>query len=132
MTDKEVLYHYRLKQAEETLSDAQKMLREGCSPMSVINRSYYSMFYAILALFLRMKININTSKHAGIISTFDKEFVHLGKIDKSYSQMLHRGFEARQEGDYKELVEFSAKEAERFVDSAGNFLEGIKKIVDKS
>jgi hypothetical protein len=31
MTDKEVLFLYRLKQAEETLIDAENMLRGGCT-----------------------------------------------------------------------------------------------------
>lgn len=53
MTDKETLYFYRLKQAEETLYEAEKMVKENFSPRSIINRAYYSMFYAILALFVK-------------------------------------------------------------------------------
>lgn len=52
MTDKDVLKGYRLKQAEETLLEAQKMLEGGFTPRTIINRAYYSMFYAVLALFL--------------------------------------------------------------------------------
>jgi len=39
MTDREVLYHYRMNQAEETLADAQKMLEEDLTPRSIVNRS---------------------------------------------------------------------------------------------
>jgi len=53
MTDKQALVAYRLKQAEETLADAKKMIRENISTRSIINRAYYSMFYALLALFLK-------------------------------------------------------------------------------
>lgn len=129
MTDKETLSVYRLKQAEETLSDAKKMLEEKLSPRSIINRAYYSMFYALLALFLKADINLKTSKHAGVISIFDKEFVHTGKIDEHYSKILHKVFNARQEGDYKELVELSLEDATEFVKLAGEFIEAIKKIV---
>ena len=111
MTEKQTLFQYRLKQAEETLSDVEKMLQENLSPRSIINRSYYSMFYAILALFLKTDINLKTSKHSGVISIFDKEFVHAGKIDKYYSKILHKAFDARQESDYKEFVELSTKDA---------------------
>ncbi len=52
MTDRNTLFFYRFKQAEETLSDAKKMLESGLSPRSITNRAYYSVFYAILALFL--------------------------------------------------------------------------------
>ncbi len=40
MTEKQALFTYRLKQAEETLSDVEKMLQEKLSPTSIINRSY--------------------------------------------------------------------------------------------
>lgn len=42
MTDKETLFKYRIEQAEETLSDADKMLKNHLSPMSILNRAYYS------------------------------------------------------------------------------------------
>jgi uncharacterized protein (UPF0332 family) len=128
MTDKETLFLYRLKQADETLSDARKMLKDKISPRSIINRAYYSMFYGVLALFLKHNTKIMTSKHSGIIGIFDAEFVHMGKIDCRYSKLLHQIFEARQEADYKELVEFSHGDAEEFVKLAQEFLEGIKKI----
>jgi uncharacterized protein (UPF0332 family) len=128
MTDKQVLFTYRLTQADETLSDAKRMLQEKLSPRSIINRAYYSMFYALLALFLKADINLKTSKHAGVISIFDKEFVHTGKIDEHYSKILHKVFSARQEGDYKELVELSYEDAAEFVKLAEEFIEAIKKI----
>ncbi len=128
MTDKETLFTYRLTQAEETLADAQKMLQEGLNPRSIINRAYYSMFYAVvLALFLKSDINLKTSKHTAIISTFDKEFIRSGKLDKRCSKILHGAFGARQEGDYKELVELSFNEAAELVCLAEEFLGEIKK-----
>ncbi len=44
MKDREVLYRYRMNQAEETLAGAKKMLEEKLTPRSIVNRSYYSMF----------------------------------------------------------------------------------------
>ena len=52
MTDRQALYLYRIGQAEETLSDAEKMLAENLTPRSIVNRACYSMFYALLALFI--------------------------------------------------------------------------------
>ena len=72
MTDRDSLFLYRLKQAEETLLDAEKMLGGSFTPMSIINGAYYSMFYAVLALFIKTDVDIKTSKHTGIISIFDK------------------------------------------------------------
>jgi uncharacterized protein (UPF0332 family) len=92
MTEKQTLFKYRLKQADETLSDVEKMLQENLSPRSIINRSYYSMFYAILALFLKTDINLKTSKHSGVISIFDKEFVELSAKDAAEAAKLARKF----------------------------------------
>ena len=129
MTDKKTLYQYRIKQAEETLSDAEKMLKNHLSPRSIINRAYYSMFYAILALYINEGLNLKTSKHSGVISIFDKEFVHSGKIDKNFSKVLHRIFIMRQESDYKELVKLSRDEAARSVADAKAFLSAIKNFI---
>ena len=52
MTDIETIFGYRMGQTEETLSEAVKMLESGFSPRSIVNRSYYAMFYAVLALFI--------------------------------------------------------------------------------
>lgn len=130
MTDRDALFSYRWEQAEETLSDAKKMLQDKLSARSIINRAYYSLFYAIHALFLKTDTNIKTSRHAGVISMFDKEFVHTGKIDKRYSTILHRLFDTRQEGDYKEFVELSHEDAAESVKLAEEFLEGIKKFLN--
>ena len=68
MTDRDVLFIYRIQQAEDTLSDATRMLNDNYSPRSIINRAYYAMFYSLLALYLKSGLDVNTSKHAGIIS----------------------------------------------------------------
>lgn len=129
MTDKEILFKYRIEQAEETLSDAEKMLKNHLSTRSIINRAYYSMFYAILALYINEGLNIKTSKHSGVISIFDKVFVHSGKIDKNFSKILHRIFILRQEGDYKELVKISQDDAARSVADSKEFLSAIKNFI---
>lgn len=132
MTDIEALFLYRLKQSEETLSDANKMIQSGLSPRSIINRAYYAMFYAILALFLKTGVNIKTSKHIGVISTFDREFIKTGKIGRRYSEMLHDLFDSRLEGDYKEYVEITADDAIEHVKFAEEFLKTIKDFINKT
>ncbi|MEW6686649.1 MAG: HEPN domain-containing protein [Candidatus Edwardsbacteria bacterium] len=131
MTDKQVLFSYRINQAKETLADAERMLQNNLTPRSILNRAYYSMFYAILALFLNKDVPIKTSKHIGVIAIFDKEFVHTGNIDKYYSKMLHKMFEARQESDYKEFIEISVDDATKYVKYAKEFLQRIEEIISK-
>lgn len=128
MTDLEALYIYRMQEAEETLNEAEVMLAGQFSPRTIVNRAYYSMFYALLALFLKTGINLKTSKHAGVISIFDAEFVKTGKIDKRYSMFLHAGFDLRQEADYKDFVQISHEQARQSVSQASEFLICIKDV----
>lgn len=132
MTDKQALLAYRLKQAEETLADAEKMLQNALSPRSIINRAYYSIFYAILALFLHSDINPKTSKHSGVIAIFDRDLVHTGKIEKHYSKIVHKMFDARQQVDYKELVETPVEDAIECVRLAKEFLHYVKLFMGKN
>jgi len=131
MTDTDILMAYRLQQAEETLHDAATMLTGNFSSRSIVNRSYYAVFYAVLALFMSEGISIRTAKHSGIISVFDKEFILSGKIDRRFSKILHRLFDARQEGDYKELIVVTRDEASGYVDQASELICMVKEIIEK-
>jgi uncharacterized protein (UPF0332 family) len=46
---KKDLVQYRLESAREMLRDAHVLKENGGSPVSVVNRAYYSVFYAALA-----------------------------------------------------------------------------------
>ena len=131
MTDRETLLRYRMKQAEETLTDAEAMAKAELSPRSIVNRAYYAMFYAVLGLFLKTNVNLKTSKHSGIISMFDQVFILSGKMDKQFSKSLHKMFNACQVADYKELVEVSSEEADDALKAARKFIEEIKKVVSE-
>ena len=128
MTDKEALFTYRIKQAEETLEDAQKMIKLKMTPRSIINRSYYVMFYAAQALFLKAGIKMAGSKHTMVLSTFDIEFIKTGKVDKVYSKMFHDAFEERNEADYQEDANPAFDDARRHVENANKFLTAIRLI----
>lgn len=130
MTDRDALLLYRLNQAEETCAEAEKMLAAGFSPRSITNRAYYAMFYALLALFIKADVPLTTSKHRGVISLFDREFVKTGRFDKKYSAMLHITFDERLEGDYKEFVDLSNYDAERAIGYAKEFFAAVKTYKD--
>jgi uncharacterized protein (UPF0332 family) len=131
MTDRETLLRYRIKQAEETLADAEAMKRDRLSTRSIVNRAYYAMFYALLGLFLKANVTLKTSKHSGIISMFDKAFILSGKIDRDFSRSLHKIFGLRQVADYKELVEVSSEDAEVALEKAADFVKEIKRIISE-
>ena len=129
MNDKEALLAYRITQAQETLVEARKMLQNNFSPRSIVNRTYYAMFYLLLALFLKTDINIKTSKHTAVISIFDRELVHKGIVGEEYSKSLHKIFEARLQSDYKEFVELTHADADNYIKLAEEFFEEIKKLI---
>lgn len=77
--DIQVLVSSRLQQAEDALREGQ-LLRQGKFYKGAVNRFYYAMFYAVLALLITRQLG--TSKHSGAISLFDREFVKPGIFDK--------------------------------------------------
>ena len=108
------------------MADGYTMLIHGGSARSVVNRAYYTTFYSILALLIALGVAHKTSKHSGIISIFDSEFVRSGKLDKEYSKIVHRLFDGRQELDYKEFSTVTKEEAGEALHMAERFLAAIK------
>jgi len=120
------LVDYRLSQARETLQEA-----EGLFHLSLwrgtINRSYYAMFYAVLALaVLRQQV---TSKHSAVMAFFDREFVRSGIFPKELSQTFHRAFESRQNNDYGEVFMVSDEEAKQAVRDAQTFVIAVENYI---
>jgi uncharacterized protein (UPF0332 family) len=119
----EILVQYRLEQARTALSDAECLLAGRGSPQSIVNRSYYAMFYAVLGLLQRTG-NV-PSKHTGVIGLFDREFVLKGVLPRDLSRDLHRAFDARQAADYRFADPIEAAEAREAWDRARRFVEAI-------
>jgi uncharacterized protein (UPF0332 family) len=128
MTQEQVrqLIQYRMGQAGDTLREAEILSREDLWH-GVINRAHYAMFYAVLALTVLRSETV--SKHTGVISFFDKEFVRPGIFPKEYSRMFHFAFDRRQANDYGEFsyvddgeAAIALSEAKSFVEAIDNFL----------
>ena len=120
----EILIKHRLEQAHEALDDAKYLIDGNRSPQSIVNRSYYAMFYATLALL--QKIAKVPTKHSGVISLFDREFVMKGIFDKSLSKDFHRAFELRQSVDYKIIKPIPTVKANEIWQKADNFVQSVE------
>jgi len=127
--DLKALINYRLQKARETLRDAHLLLEGGGSPESVINRAYYAMFYAVLALLTR--IGKGAAKHSGVIALFDRHFVKSGLFPKQMSKAIHRAFELRQLGDYREFISLDREQAEGLLRLAESFVREVEKYFQK-
>ena len=90
------LLHFRLEQAHESLREAD-VLCAAQANRGAVNRAYYAMFYALLALLATKQLG--TSKHSGAISLFDREFVKTGVFPRELSRSLHLAFDQRQTYD---------------------------------
>ena len=74
---------YRFHRSEEAYDEA-LILAEKDRWNAVLNRLYYSCFYAVISLLL--KNNIETQTHDGARTQFSLHFIKTGKIDKKYGQ----------------------------------------------
>ncbi|MBI3167607.1 MAG: HEPN domain-containing protein [Chloroflexi bacterium] len=118
----------RMKQANETLEEA-KTLFEQDFWRGTINRAYYAMFYAVLALAASKGVVI--SKHTHAISFLDKEFVNKGIFPKEISRALHINFDERQTNDYGEIWDVNSDEAKEILKEAKWFVKTLKDYIDK-
>jgi uncharacterized protein (UPF0332 family) len=122
------LVNYRLEQADESLEAARTLLDKKLIRPS-LNRAYYAMFYAVLALLARRKQE--SSKHSGVIALFDRDFVKKGIFKKNLSRWLHDAFDLRQRSDYAAEYQASREEAEETLKNAESFVDEVKKVLSK-
>jgi uncharacterized protein (UPF0332 family) len=117
---------YRMEKAKRTLSDA-KLYFGKVSLESTVNRIYYSLFYAVNALFICK--GLSSSKHAGVRSIFNREFVGTGQISTKAGRFFAEMFDKRQKGDYADYVAFEMSDVEVWLIDADEFLTTIENLV---
>jgi uncharacterized protein (UPF0332 family) len=116
------LVRYRIEQSQESCLSARILFRNNMFRPAV-NRAYYAMFYAVLALLVTR--NQSISKHAGVISIFDREYVKRGVFDKNLSKNFHEAFDLRQRVDYTEMFDISKERAGKVICNAELFVAEI-------
>jgi len=114
------LVGYWLDMARSTLNDASLLHEGGGSRWSVVNRAYYAMFYAATALLVHR--GQGSGKHSGVLALFDRHFIKTGLLPSEMSRALHKAFELRQIGDYRELVTLTEKQADDVLQNARDFV----------
>lgn len=126
--DRESLIDYRFKQAIDTVELA-KFLVMSEKLIIAVNRIYYGMYYALTALALKNKFE--TSKHGQLIGWFNKEFISTKKLDSKYGRILRNAYQNRTKGDYDAFVSFSKVEVEYMLAEMTDFIEEIKRLLEK-
>ena len=124
-----VYIEYRISRAEESLQEAEILAASG-HWNTCVNRLYYSCFYSVSALLL--KHGLSSSKHSGVRSIFNNNFVKTGILSKETAQIYNFLFERRQEGDYEDMAIFTESEVVPWVDKAKAFVDTVKVLIDRS
>ena len=103
-----VLSAHRFSRAKEELQTAELLLRNS-NFRSSINRSYYSIFHAIRAV--NALDGFDSSKHSGVISHFNQEYVKTGVFEKEASKIIRNASELREQADYEDFYEATQEDA---------------------
>ncbi len=116
------LSDYRFVKAKDLIAQAESLHQMGKNDGS-INRSYFAIFNAVRSLLALL--SLDSSKHRGVISFFDRYFVKTGIFGKRTSQIVHNAFDARQDSDYEDFFQPSEKEAIYQLDNAKAFIAEV-------
>lgn len=114
---------YRIKEAEESLDEAEYLSKGEKSPRSVINRAYYAMFYSVLALLIFEPYS--SSKHSGVLSYFNRQFIKGGLLSEELGRAINKAFDLRQRADYREEVLLTREQVEPFLTFAREFIDSV-------
>ncbi len=124
--DRDTLIKHRMNRARETRLESILLFENGMLA-AVVNRVYYSMFYALSALAILQEFE--TGKHAQLIGWLNKNFIKTGMVDNRYSKIISQAFDKRMLGDYADLPEFSVTEVEAMIAESGEFIVMIEKLI---
>ena len=120
------LIRYRLISAKEKLTSAKLLLDAGLYKDSV-GRSYYSIFSSMRAVLAIRQVDF--SKHAGVISYFQKEYIKTNIFDKKYSKYIQQAFQIRNGCDYDDFFIVSRQDAEEQYQRAEEILKIVQEYI---
>ncbi len=121
----------RIKRAEDALKAAELSLEHKLY-LDAISRSYYSVFNAIISLFLHKDFSLPKT-HSGVIAVLWENRKKLRNILSTEDiKKLHKLLQLREESDYAALPLIGKREAVFAVRFAKKILKKVKKHVSKN
>ena len=117
------IIRYREEKAFQTFKEAEANMWNG-----VANRLYYACFYMVSGLLL--KENLLAKSHSGAKVLFQKHFIKTGLIPDDLGRLYQNLFDLRSEGDYEDMVNFTASDLSPLLPQVETFLNQIKLILD--
>ncbi len=122
------LSNYRLKQSEEMFEAAKKNYEIG-QYKTALNRAYYAVFHAMRAV--NILEGFDSSKHSGVISYFNHNFLKTEKLDSKLSKIVKSTYYLREKSDYDDFYIASKIEVETQINNAQVFLNSIIEYLNK-
>ena len=117
------LSDYRLQQSEESLTVAKTCISNEFYK-DAINRSYYSVFYAIKAVLALGTVDFK--RHKDVVAHFNKEYVATEKFPRELGRKIGSLKQIREESDYDDFYIASKEEAEDQIKTAELVLQSVK------
>jgi hypothetical protein len=116
----------RLRKATDHLKSAGDLLAADDLADSV-SRSYYAVFQGARAL-LAVE-GLESRKHSGVVSLFNRNFVKPGRLEKRIGAILKDAWRQRELADYSDVAEFTRDDAERLLRDAEVFVATIETLI---
>ena len=120
--------NYRFQRSKESYEEA-KILAENDRWNAVINRLYYSCFYAVIAILI--KDGIETNSHNGARTQFGLYYVSTGKISRENGKLFTKLFDFRQKGDYGDMFDYDEELTLPLLDQVDGFLKEIEVVLNQ-
>ena len=114
---------HRFERAKEELQTAE-LLYQNASFRSSINRSYYAIFHAIRSV--NALDGFDSSKHSGVISHFNQEYVKTGVFEKEASKIIRNASTLREQADYEDFYKATQEEAADVFEQASKFVSAVE------
>lgn len=121
----EELCKYRFEQARNALASSKHNLEFDLK--TSLNRSYYSIMYAVKSLLAVDRLDAHS--HRGLFIVFNKEYIKTGIFDKKFSAILKEASMVRDKSDYNDFYIVSRDEAKQQIENAEAFLAEISKYI---
>lgn len=110
--ERDSIISYRTERALSTLQESKIVMEAGLWNLAV-NRFYYSIFYAALALL--QSEGISTTTHKGVWSMIHLHYVKTGKLSKEDGSLMGKLFTMRHTGDYDDIFDWNEEDAKEFL-----------------
>ena len=112
-----------IDRAQRFIKVAKKVFKHGYFEV-VIDRAYYAVYYAALAMLLTRGIQIK--EPSSVLSLFAYHFVRPGEIDEEHAVIYRRLKEMKEVSDMDLYVAFNKKDVREAIGSAEKFVGRMK------